>query len=147
MSVGPRVRWTTISQIPSQAFMVVAAREIPPLISNKPQDLKISLVLLLNLLAIFWGCLLLLDVQERRTELKSLQERHSMELRELKQAKAAEMLLLNNSLLEKTKAASALSCELEESRRLAEVRENKLKAQVTEEITRMEKMFHQEKVS
>ena len=55
--------------------------------------------------------------------------------------------MLSNRLLERTEATSALSCELKESRRAAEIRENKLKAQAKEEITRMEKVIHQEKVS
>ena len=70
-----------------------------------------------------------------------------MELNELKEAMAAEILLLNNSLLEKTEAVSALSCELKKSRQLTEIRENNFKAQATEEVTRIEKIFHQEKVS
>lgn len=144
MTVGPGVGEQQFQKYLHMPLWVVAAREIPPLISNEPWDPKISLTVLLNLLE---GCLLLFDVQERETELKSLQEMHSQEINELKQAKESETQLLSNHLLESTEALSALSCELKKSKRLSEIRENKLKAQAKEEISRMEKTIHQEKVS
>lgn len=66
---------------------------------------------------------------------------------ELRQLKAAEIQMLTNRLIERTETSSALSSELKEFKRQAEMRENKIKSQAAEEICRMEKLIHQEKVS
>ena len=79
-------------------------------------------------------------------EVRCLQEKHTREMSELRQAKATEIQLLSNRLVERTEASSALSSELKESKRLAEVRESKLKSQMIEEKARLEKMAHQDKV-
>ena len=80
------------------------------------------------------------------SEIKQLHERHAREISELRQAKAAEIQLLSNRLMERTEASCALSSELRESKRRAEMRENKLRSQMTEEKAKVEKMAHQEKV-
>lgn len=85
-------------------------------------------------------------IQERMSEIKQLQERHVREISELRQAKAAEIQLLSNRLMERTEASCALSSELRESKRRAEMRESKLRSQMTDEKAKVEKMAHQEKV-
>ena len=80
------------------------------------------------------------------SEIKQLQEKHARELNELRQAKAAEIQLLSNRLMERTEASCALSSELKESKRQAEMRESKLRSQMTDEKAKVEKMAHQEKV-
>lgn len=80
------------------------------------------------------------------SEVKHLQEKHSRELSGLRQAKAAEIQLLTNRLMERTEASCALSSELKENKRQAEMRESKLRSQMTEEKAKVEKMAHQEKV-
>ena len=79
--------------------------------------------------------------------MKQIQEKHFRELSELRHAKATEIQSLSNRLMERTEANSALSSELRESRRLAEVHESKLRTQMTEDRAKMEKVAHQEKVS
>ena len=81
------------------------------------------------------------------TEVRQLQEKHSREMSELKQAKAAEVQSLSNRLMERTEASSALSTELKENKRQAEIKENKLRSQLTEEKAKVEKTAHQEKVN
>ena len=79
--------------------------------------------------------------------MNKLQEKHAKELSELKRAKEVEVQMLSNRLLERTEACSALSCQLKERRRWAELRESKIRSQAAEEISRIEKTVHQEKVS
>lgn len=81
------------------------------------------------------------------SEVKQLQEKHSREMSELRQAKVAEIQLLTNRLMERTEASCALSSELKENKRQAEMRESKLRSQITEEKAKAEKMAHQEKVN
>lgn len=80
------------------------------------------------------------------TEIKQLQEKHTREMNELRQAKAAEIQLLSNRLMERTEASCALSSELKENKRQAEMRESKLRSQMTGEKAKVEKLAHQEKV-
>ena len=78
--------------------------------------------------------------------LKRIQDKHSKDMADVRQAWVLELRSLSNRLTEKTEASSALSCELKETRRQSEVRESKLRSLMSEEISRMERIVHQEKV-